>query len=104
MRKKTLAGLASMLAFGLLFGLRFVGIKVPFTLAGFFVFLLLVPLLIIPLTLLNKRVLAWRKARGRDIEEEEKCEREASGITSLRPKTEAEMEEDEKRHLHPMLR
>lgn len=93
-----------MLAFGLLFGLRFVGIKVPFTLAGFFVFLLLVPLLIIPLTLLNKRVLAWRKARGRDIEEEEKYEREASGIISLRPKTEAEMEEDEKRHLHPMLR
>jgi hypothetical protein len=70
----------------------------------FFVFLVFVPLLMIPLTLLNKRLLARRKAHGRDIEEEEKYEREGAGIISLRPKSPAEIEEDEKRYLHPTLR
>jgi len=38
------------------------------------------------------------------IEEEEKYEREGAGIISLRPKSQAEIEEDEKRYLHPTLR
>lgn len=104
MRKKTLAATCSILALAILFGLRFVGIRVPLGIAGFFVYLVFVPLLIIPLTFLNKRLLAWRKAHGRDIEEEEKYEREGAGIISLRPKSQAEIEEDEKRYLHPTLR
>lgn len=33
----------------------------------------------------NQRIRAWRKARGRDIEEEEKYENVETGIISLRP-------------------
>jgi len=104
MRKKTLAGLCSILAFGVLFGLRFAGVRVPFGLGAFVALLILMPLLVVALTPLNKRLLAWRKARGRDIEEEEKYEHEGAGIISIRPKSQAEIEEDERRHLHPSLR
>lgn len=104
MRKRTLAVVCSILAVAILFVLRFVGVRTPFGLAAFVVFLVLVPLLMVPMTFFNKRLLAWRKAHGRDIEEEEKYEREGAGIISLRPKSQAEIEEDEKRYLHPTLR
>ena len=104
MRKKTLAGLCSILTFGVVFGLSFAGIRLPFGLGPLVAFLVLMPLLVVALTPLNKRLLAWRKARGRDIEEEEKYEREGAGIISIRPKSQAEIEEDERRHLHPSLR
>jgi hypothetical protein len=104
MRKKTLAGLCSLLTFAVLFGLRFAGVRVPFGFGAFVALLVLMPLVVVALTPLNKRLLAWRKARGRDIEEEEKYEREGAGIISIRPKSQAEIEEDERRHLHPSLR
>ena len=104
MRKKTLAGLCSLLTFGVLFGLRFAGVRVPFVLGALVGLLVLMPLLVVALTPLNKRLLAWRKARGRDIEEEEKYEREGAGIISIRPKSQSEIEEDERRHLHPSIR
>ena len=47
---------------------------------------IIVPLLLIPLTALNQYILAWRKAQGRDIEEEEKHEFEEADIISLRPR------------------
>jgi hypothetical protein len=103
-RKKTLAGIAAFLGFVIVFALRYAGVRLPFLLSALVVFIVLVPLLMLPLVLLNKRMLAWRKARGRDIEEEEKYEHEGAGIISIRPKSEAEIEEDEKRHLHPILR
>ena len=64
------------------------GIRLPLVgyvspLIASFVF---VPLLLIPLTALNQYVLAWRKARGRDIEEEEKHEFDEADIISLRPR------------------
>lgn len=104
MRKKTLAGVCSILAFAALFGLRFAGVRIPFAIGGFVALLVLMPLLVVALTPLNRRLLAWRKERGRDIEEEEKYEREGAGIISIRPKSQAEIEEDERRHLHPSLR
>ena len=104
MRKKTLAGLCSILAFGVLFGLRFAGVRIPFAVGALVAVLVVMPLLVVALTPLNKRLLAWRKERGRDIEEEEKYEREGAGIISIRPKSQAEIEEDERRHLHPSLR
>jgi hypothetical protein len=104
MRKKTLAGLCSILAIAVVFGLSFAGVKVPFGLGALVALLVLMPLLVVALTPLNKRLLAWRKARGRDIEEEEKFEREAADIISIRPKSQAEIEEDQKRYLHPTLR
>src|SRR5437762_1895018 len=72
MRKRTLAGVCTILAFAILFGLRWVRVYFPLGLSPFFVFLVLMPLLMIPATFLNKRLLAWRKSRGRDIAEEEK--------------------------------
>ena len=39
------------------------------------------------LTLLNRRILDWRKTRGRDIEEEERYESD-HGMISLNPKDE----------------
>jgi hypothetical protein len=43
------------------------------------------PLLLIPLSKLNRYLLDWRKAGGRDIEDEERYEIEGSDIISLRP-------------------
>jgi hypothetical protein len=50
----------------------------------FFISFILSPLLMVPMTKLNRHLLEWRKSRGRDIEEEEKYETE-SGMISLRP-------------------
>ena len=84
MRKSTLAGFAAILAYAIVFGLGFVGVSIPFLLSPLVAGLLLSPALLVLLTPLNKYLLAWRKARGRDIEEEEKYEHD--GVISLRPK------------------
>ena len=86
MRKRTLAGVCGLLAFALVFALKFIGISIPFGLSPLFAGFVLFPLLMVPLTLLNKSLLAWRKVRGRDIEEEERYEHEETGIISLRPR------------------
>lgn len=86
MRKKTLAGVCVGLAIVLVFLLRFVGLSIPFGLSPLLVGFVLFPVLMVPLTLLNQQLLGWRKARGRDIEDEEKYEDEATGIISLRPR------------------
>jgi hypothetical protein len=92
MRKRTLSGICFILALAIIYVLRWVassqGIRLPLIgyvspLIASFVF---VPLLLIPLTALNQYVLAWRKARGRDIEEEEKHEFDEAAIISLRPR------------------
>ena len=84
MRKSTLAGFAAILAYAIVFGLGFVGVSIPFLLSPLVAGLLLSPVLRVLLTPLNKYLLARRKARGRDIEEEEKYEHD--GVISLRPK------------------
>ena len=92
MRKKTLATVCFILSMVVVFLLKYLassqGITLPLIgdvshpLASF----IIVPLLLILLTALNKYVLAWRKARGRDIEEEEKHEFDEADIISLRPR------------------
>ena len=84
MRKSTLAGLAVLLAYAIIFVLRFAGVSISFLLSPLVAGLFLAPLLLLPLAALNKPLLAWRKARGRDIEEEEKYEHD--GVISLRPR------------------
>ena len=84
MRKTTLAGLCTFLAYAILFLLWVAGVKIPFALSPLVAGLLLVPVLMLPLTLLNKHLLAWRKARGRDIADEERYEHD--GVISLRPR------------------
>ena len=88
MRKRTLAGVCAILAVIVLVALGFAGVAVPFALYPFAIFLVLAPLLMIPLNRLNKRLLAWHKARGRDIEEEERYEIEEVDMVSLRPRPE----------------
>ena len=91
MRKSTLIGLSALLAYAIVFGLLFAGIRIPFGLSHVFGGLLLTPLLLVLLTPVNKYLLAWRKARGRDIEEEEKYEHD--GVISLRPRPEGSEDE-----------
>ncbi len=92
MRKRTLTGLSFLLSFGIVYGLTFLarsnGFWVPFSgLISYIVAsLILAPILLIPLARLNRPLLAWRKERGRDIEEEEKHEIGESDIISLRPR------------------
>ena len=86
MRKKTLAGLCGLLSLAIVIVWNFLIFKIPFGLAPLFAFFVLVPVLMAPLTLINKRLLAWRKTRGRDIQDEERYEHEETGIISLRPR------------------
>jgi hypothetical protein len=86
MRKKTLAGLAAFLSFVTVFALSLADVRIPFGVSSLVAVVVFAPVLLVPLTIINKRLLAWRKARGRDIEEEEKYEDDASGIISLRPR------------------
>ncbi len=92
MRKKTLSSVCFILGLGIIFLLRFLalsqGIHLPFIgyVSPMIAAFIIVPLLLIPLTALNQYVLAWRKERGRDIEEEEKHEFDEADIISLRPR------------------
>ena len=84
MRKSTLAGLSVLLAYAVIFALRFAGVSIPFLLSPLVAGLVLSPVLLLALAALNKPLLVWRKAHGRDIEEEEKYEHD--GVISLRPR------------------
>jgi hypothetical protein len=92
MRKRTLAVLSFLLSLPIVYGINFLarsnGLWVPFP--GFashlVAALVLAPLLLIPLARMNRPLLAWRKKRGRDIEEEEKHEIEETDMISLRPR------------------
>jgi hypothetical protein len=92
MRKKTLYSVCFTLSLGLIFLLEMAfksqGIELPFVglVSPMVASFILVPLLIIPLAVINQRILAWRKTRGRDIEAEEKHEFDDADIISLRPR------------------
>jgi hypothetical protein len=92
MRKQTLSGLCFLLAIAVVYALREMaraqGIDLPWTASYTSVFIasfIVAPLLMIPAAKLNQRLLAWRKARGRDIEAEERHEIVGADIISLRP-------------------
>lgn len=92
MRKRTLGSVCFILALAIIVAVESLagsqGIRLP--LVGFvsplIASFILVPLLLIPLTAINQRILAWRKAHGRDIELEEKHEFDDADIISLRPR------------------
>lgn len=92
MRKKTLVGVSFILTFAILYLLRWfaasIGMRVPFVgyVSHITASLIIMPLMLIPLTALNTYILKWRKARGRDIEAEEKHEFDEADIISLRPR------------------
>jgi len=93
MRKSTLAIAAYLFSFAIVYlGMEIFysqGFRLPFGLPIGILALLLMPLFLFLLNFLNKYVLAWRKERGRDIEEEEKYETD-TGFISLTPKDENE--------------
>lgn len=94
MRKSTLAVISALIAWAIAFALSYAGVRLPFHLAPVFAGLFLAPVLVLLLTPLNKYLLAWRRARGRDIEEEEKYEH--NGVISLRPRPEGSEDETTK--------
>jgi hypothetical protein len=69
MRKSALASVCSVLALLIVLAMGFFRVKTPHNIPFFVIYLVLMPLLSVALTPLNKRLLAWRKARGRDLEE-----------------------------------
>jgi hypothetical protein len=92
MRKRTLGSVCFILALVIVAALKGLassqGIRLP--LVGFvspmIASFIIVPLLLIPLTAINQRILACRTAHGRDIELEEKHEFDDADIISLRPR------------------
>ena len=72
MRQRTLAGVCSVLALVIVLAMGFFRVKTPHNIPFFVIYLVSMPLLLLPMTAVNKKLLAWRKARGRDIEEEER--------------------------------
>jgi hypothetical protein len=89
MRKSTLAIVCSVLAMLVMLAMGFFRVKTPHNIPFFVIYIVSMPLLNIALTPLNRRLLAWRKTRGRDVEEEEKYEIEEAGIISLRPRSDS---------------
>jgi hypothetical protein len=88
MRKSTLATICSVLALLIVLAMGFLRVKTPHNIPFFLIYLVLMQLLSLAMAPLNKRLLAWRKARGRDLDEEGKYEIEGAGIISLRPRPE----------------
>jgi hypothetical protein len=89
MRKSTLASVCSVLALLIVLAMGFFRVKTPHNIPFFVIYLLLMPILSVAMTPLNKRLLAWRKARGRDLEGEAKHEIEEADIISLRARPES---------------
>jgi hypothetical protein len=85
-RNRTLSALCSVLALLIVLAMGFFRVKTPHNIPFFIIYLALMPLLSLALTPLNKRLLVWRKERGRDIEDEEKYEIDEADIISLRPR------------------
>ena len=94
MRWKLLPGVSALISVSILILLNLFHLRTPFGLSPFLIFWVLGPLLMIPLTPLNRKLLAWRKQRGRDIEEEEHYEIDGTDFISLRqqPSTETARE------------
>ena len=92
MRKRTLAALCSVLALLIVLAMGFFRVKTPHNIPFFVVYLVLMPILSVALMPLNMRLLAWRKAHGRDVEDEENYEIAEADIISLRPQSEEKRE------------
>ena len=84
MRKRTLAAVCSVLALLIVLAMGFFRVKTPHNIPFILMYVVLMPLMSLVLTPLNKCLLAWRKARGRGIPDEENYEIKAAGIIGLR--------------------
>lgn len=84
MRWKLLPAVSALISVSVLILLSLFHLRMPLGLSPFLVFWVMAPLLMIPLTPLNRKLLAWRKQRGRDVEEEEQFEIDGTDFISLR--------------------
>jgi hypothetical protein len=84
MRWKLLPGVGALISALFLIVLSLFRIRIPLGLSPFLIFWVLAPLLTILLAPVNRKLLAWRKERGRDIEEEEQFEIDGTDFISLR--------------------
>lgn len=84
MRWKLLPGVAGSISLVVLILINLTNIRIPFGLSPFLFFWVLAPLMTVVLAPLNRKLLAWRRARGRDIEEEERFEIDGTDFISLR--------------------
>lgn len=103
MRTKILPGICALIAVAILIVMRILHFNIPLGLSPFLIFLVLAPLLMFPMTALNKKLLAWRKQQGRDIEEEEKYEIEGSDFISLRRQPERKADDTPEERRHPVF-
>jgi len=74
MTERALAAVCSVLALVIVLAMGVLRVKTPHNIPFFVIYLALMPLLLVPMKALNKWLLAWRKARGRDIEAAEEYE------------------------------
>ena len=92
MRKRTLWSACFSLALVIMYAIEWLagsqGISLPLVgpISPLIASFILVPILIVPMTAINGRILIWRKEHGRDIEVEEKHEFDEADIISLRPR------------------
>ena|SRR5213593_3637718 len=92
MRQKTLAAVCLVLTCAILYGFQWLAssytIHLPLigAVSPLIAAVIVVPPVLIAVATLNLRILAWRKAHGRDIAEEEKHEFDDADIISLRPR------------------
>lgn len=92
MRQKTLHAILLILACAILAGLKLLAlsytIRLPVTgnISPVIAAVIILPLVLIPVAAFNQRILAWRKAHGKDIAEEERHEFDDADIISLRPR------------------
>lgn len=96
MRWKLLPGVSALISVSVLILLNLFHLRIPFGLSPYLIFWVLGPLLMIPLTGLNTKLLAWRKQRGRDIEEEERYEIDGTDFISLRQQPSSETAREQK--------
>ena len=64
MRKSALASVCSVIALLIVLAMGFFRVKTPHNIPFFVIYLVLMPLLLVLMTAVNRRFLAWRKARG----------------------------------------
>jgi hypothetical protein len=92
MRPKTLHAILLILACAILFGLKWLAstytIHLPLigNVSPVIAAVIILPLVLITVAAFNQRIITWRKARGKDIVEEQAHEFDDADIISLRPR------------------
>jgi hypothetical protein len=85
MGERTLTAVCSVIALLVVLAMGFFRVKTPHNIPFILIYVVLMALLLLVLKPLNRGLLGRRKARGREIQDEESCEVEETDAISLRP-------------------